>query len=110
MSMDSTSPQKYSLNSPIHLPSAPLPPSSLPLPATSSSLPPDLSTVIASLSPASSPVARTKDGLIRMLLQSTDGSTPDPNTTRLLSLIQLDHSYSKPWNWRPESSLCQPTR
>jgi len=29
---------------------------------------------------------------------------------RLLSLISLDHSYSKPWNWKPECSLLQPTR
>merc|ERR1719187_656878 len=31
-------------------------------------------------------------------------------TERALSLIQLDHCYSKPWNWKPESSLCQPTK
>ena len=95
------------------LPSAPLPPSSLlATPSTPApSLPPDLSTVIASLSPTQSPVARSKDGLIRMLLQSGEAVTAsDPATARLLSLIQLDHSYSKPWNWRPESSFCQPTR
>ena len=31
-------------------------------------------------------------------------------TERLISLIQLDHCYTKPWNWKPESSLCQPTK
>ena len=95
------------------LPSAPLPPSSLGVASTlAPCLPPDLSTVIASLSPTQSPVARSKDGLIRMLLQSGGEAVAasDPLTARLISLIQLDHSYSKPWNWRPESSLCQPTR
>ena len=127
-----------SLNSPIppqQLPSTPLPPSSLPI---SSSLPPNLGTVMASLSkpgPTTSH-SKTKDGLIRMLLQShplapqspgpaSPPATPDrtvPDTPdspylarlcgneRLLSLISLDHSYSKPWNWKPECSLLQPTR
>ena len=115
---------QFSLNSPIppaSLPSSPLPQCDLSLPA-SSSLPPALTTVIASLgSGASSPSSRTKDGLIRMLLQSStstsstssssqETSSPDPALARSVSLVQLDHSYSKPWNWRPESCLCQPTK
>eukprot|EP00090_Calanus_glacialis_P009565 TRINITY_DN17950_c0_g1_i1.p1 TRINITY_DN17950_c0_g1~~TRINITY_DN17950_c0_g1_i1.p1 ORF type:complete len:1086 (-),score=407.11 TRINITY_DN17950_c0_g1_i1:129-3386(-) len=144
------------LNSPIphaSLPSCPLPPSSLPI---SSALPPNLSTVIASLAsnPSTLPTkptsqhSKTKDGLIRMLLQSNPlqlsqlsrplsspvphpslPTTQDPSphsedpdcaqapylsrlcgTERLISLIQLDHCYTKPWNWKPESSLCQPTK
>jgi len=42
-----------------------------------------------------------------MLLQSSD---TNPANARVVSLVHLDHSYSKPWNWRPESSLCQPTK
>ena len=126
-----------------NLPSCPLPPSSLP-PAggTSPSRPPNLQTVIARLSPTKpvlSSHSKTKDGLIRMLLQSSplqqaqlvggslNGSLSEQEghsevvqgpgyiarlcgTERALSLIQLDHCYSKPWNWKPESSLCQPTK
>ena len=111
-------PGLFSLNTPIppaSLPSSPVPQCDLSLP-TSSSLPPALTTVIASLSSvSSSPSSRTKDGLIRMLLQSSSNSqetstSPDPALARSVSLIQLDHSYSKPWNWRPESCLCQPTK
>ena len=68
--------------------------------------------------------SKTKDGLIRMLLQSSPLphppalATTDPpayigrlcGSERALSLIHLDHCYSKPWNWKPESSLCQPTK
>jgi len=122
-----------------NLPSSPLPPSSLPAGGTSPSRPPNLQTVIARLSPTKpvlSSHSKTKDGLIRMLLQSSplqqaqlaSGSsnteqesqadaTQGPGyiarlcgTERALSLIQLDHCYSKPWNWKPESSLCQPTK
>lgn len=132
------------LNSPIplaSLPSCPLPQSSLPV---SPSRPPNLHTVIARLSPnkpnQGSSNSKTKDGLIRMLLQShplhqsqlsspqniqlnlpelDSGADSPPSqgyiarlcgTERILSLIQLDHCYSKPWNWKPESSLCQPTK
>merc|ERR1719474_707405 len=142
------------LNSPIphaSLPSIPLPPSSLPI---SSSLPPNLSNVFGSFSSSlvppskpSSPHSKTKDGLIRMLLQSnplqlsqlggshvsSPVSSPNIATTsdsllsqhedpespylsrlcgteRLITLIHLDHCYTKPWNWKPESSLCQPTK
>ena len=125
-----------------NLPSCPLPPSSLPAGGTSPSRPPNLQTVIARLSPTKpvlSSHSKTKDGLIRMLLQSsplqqaqlvggsTNGSFSEQETQsevaqgpgyiarlcgteRALSLIQLDHCYSKPWNWKPESSLCQPTK
>lgn len=103
------SPPKFSVLPPIlSLPSAPLPPSSLLATPSSSAPPPDLSTVMASLAsshPGPGSPARTKDGLIRMLLQSGD-----PATARLVSLIQLDHSYSKPWSCASDQILCQPTR
>ena len=118
--------QSPPLNSPIphaSLPSCPLPPSSLPSPGTSPSRPPNLHTVIARLSPTkppASPHSKTKDGLIRMLLQASPQQQAAPpaagylaslcGSERALSLIQLDHCYSKPWNWKPESSLCQPTK
>jgi len=117
--------QSPPLNSPIphaSLPSCPLPPSSLPSPGTSPSRPPNLHTVIARMSPTkppASPHSKTKDGLIRMLLQASPAQQAPPaagylatlcGSERALSLIQLDHCYSKPWNWKPESSLCQPTK
>jgi len=27
-----------------------------------------------------------------------------------LNVVLMDHSYSKPWNWRPENSYAKPTK
>ena len=44
------------------------------------------------------------------LLEEDGGWTHD-DTLELLGLIMLDHSYSKPFNWRPELGFgAKPTR
>jgi hypothetical protein len=29
---------------------------------------------------------------------------------RELNVVLMDHSYSKPWNWRPENTYAKPTK
>ena len=108
----------------LRLPSTHLPPHSLSL--QSPNLLPNLSSDLNILAPYSqSPShSKTKDGLIMMLLQSQAiaishldtaqdtglGSSRVVGSENLASMVLLDHNYAKPWNWRPENSLVQPTK
>ena len=90
---------------------------------TTSAVKPVVSAVVKA---SQSSTNKTKDGLIRMLLQSNplqlsrlveteEEEEKCPRyiarlggTERQVELVMLDHAYAKPWNWKPESSFCKP--